>query len=212
MLRAALTRRALAAALALAAIASFAGPASAATKDFSATIAPATVPAGRLVSVSATLTNLSAQQQLGSANVTPPAGYAAQSITSLSEPAPATAAIVGGVVELRELSLAPGSSVTVAMTVTTPCESGLASAWDVAAKQSNDFSGLPGNDLTLDAALSSLTTTTTGACTPCPEDTSCTASLDGPAGSQSTAVADPSAALPDAGFLTLSIVPSSSRA
>jgi hypothetical protein len=201
-----LTRRGVAAALVLAALAICADSASAATKDFSVTIAPSSVLAGRLVALNATLTNLTSQQQLGSANITPPQNYTAVSVTSLSLPAPASATIVSGVVQLRQLSLPPQQSVTVSLTVDTPCSSGTASQWtDVIAKQANDFSGLPGNDLTLRTAASSLTTTTIGTCTPCPEDTSCTANLGGPAGSQSSVTANSSATQTDAGRLTISI-------
>jgi hypothetical protein len=194
------------AALALAAAVVCAVSAMAATKDFSATIAPGTVPAGRLVDMTATLTNTASQQQLGSANLTPPSGFTAVSITSLSRPAPASATIAGGVVQLRGLSLPPQSSVTVAMQVSTPCSVGASPDWQVVAKQANDFSGLPGNNLVLDTAASSVSTTTTGACAPCPENQSCNTSLGGPTGSQSAVKSDPNATLTDSGVLTISVV------
>jgi hypothetical protein len=188
------------------ALAACAVSAMAATKDFSATIAPGTVPAGRLVDMTATLTNAASQQQLGSANLTPPSGFTAVSVTSLSRPAPASAAIAGGVVQLRNLSLPSQGSVTVALKVSTPCSVGANPTWVVVAKQANDFSGLPGNNLTLDTAASSLSTTTTGACAPCPENESCNTSLGGPTGSQSAVKSDPSATLTDSGVLTISVV------
>jgi hypothetical protein len=191
--------------LAAVAICAQAATASAATKDFSMTVAPGSVPAGRLVDMTATISNRTAQQRLGSANITPPSGFTTVSVTSLSRPAPATARIVGGVLQLRELSLPPQSSVTVALKVSTPCSVGVSPNWDVVAKQANDFNGLPGNSLTLDAAASNLSTTTIGACTPCPENQQCSASLGGPAGSQSTVTSDPSATQPDVGLLTMSI-------
>ena len=199
-------QRVLATGLALVALAICATAASAATKDFSATVAPGSVPAGRLVDMTATIRNLTAQQQLGSANVTPPPGFAAVSVTSLTRPQPATATIVGGVVQLRNLSLRPQDSVTVALKVSTPCSVGVSPNWGVVAKQANDFSGVPGNSLTLDAGASSLSTTTIGACTPCPEDQRCSASLGGPTGSHSTVTSDPDATKPDAGLLTMSHV------
>jgi hypothetical protein len=201
-----LLRRGLMAAIALVAVAVCAVSATAATKNYSAVIAPGSVPAGRLVDMTATLVNTAAQQQLGSANITPPAGFTAVSVTSLSRPAPAGATIVGGVVQLRNLSLPPQGSVTVALKVSTPCSVGANPNWVVVAKQANDFSGLPGNDLTLDTAASSLSTTTIGACAPCPEDQSCSTDLGGPNGSHSTASAKPDAALTDAGVLTISVV------
>lgn len=196
--------RVLATALALVALAICAAGASAATKEFSATIAPGSVPAGVLVDMSATIRNLTAQQQLGSANVTPPSGFAAVSVTALTRPAPATATIVGGVVQLRQLSLRPQESVTVTLKVRTPCSVGVSPVWDVVAKQANDFSGLPGNSLTLDAGASSLSATTIGACTPCPEGQQCSASLGGAAGSHSTVTSDPNPTQPDVGLLTIS--------
>ena len=196
--------RVLATGLVIVALAIFAPTAPAATKDFSMTVAPGSVPAGRLVDMTATIRNLTAQQRLGSANVTPPPGFAAVSVTSLSRPQPATATIVGGVVQLRELSLPPQGSVTVALKVTTPCSVGVSPDWTVVAKQANDFSGLPGNGLTLDMGASSLSTTTIGACTPCPEDQVCSASLGGPTGSHSTVTSDPDATKVDVGLLTMS--------
>jgi hypothetical protein len=196
--------RVVATGVALVALAICATTASAATKDFSMTVAPGSVPAGRLVDMTATIRNLTAQQQLGSANVTPPPGFAAMSVTSLTRPQPATATIVGGVVQLRELSLPPQASVTVGLKVTTPCSIGVSPNWDVVAKQANDFSGMPGNSLTLDMSASSLSTTTIGACTPCPEDQGCSASLGGPTGSFSTVTSDPDATKVDVGLLTMS--------
>ena len=69
----------------------------------------------------------------------------------------------GGVVELRDLSLPPGGSLQVDVTVDVACAAGQY-AWDVVAKQANRFNGPPGNDFVLDAARSSLTTTVTGGC------------------------------------------------
>ena len=197
-------QRVLATALALVALAICATEAPAATKEFSATVAPGSVPAGRLVDMTVTIGNLAAQQQLGSANVTPPPGFAAVSVTSLTRPQPATATIVGGIVELRELSLPPQDSVTVTLKVGAPCSVGVGPDWDVVAKQANDFSGMPGNNLTIDAGASSLSTATIGACTPCPEGQACSASLDGLAGSHSTVTSDPDATKPDDGRLTMS--------
>ena len=76
-------QRVLTTGLALLAPAVCATGASAATKDFSATIAPSSAVAGVLVDMTATIRNLAAQQQLGSANMTPPPGFAAVSVTSL---------------------------------------------------------------------------------------------------------------------------------
>ncbi len=180
--------------------------AGATTKDYGLRIAPSTLASGVSVDVSATFTNFTAQQRLGSANLRAPQGYAVQRIVALSRPLPATASLVDGVVQLRELSLAPGESATVTMTVGTPCATGVTSEWsDVVVKQTNDFNGSPGNELLLDPARSSLATTTVGACAPCPEDQACSTHLDAPSGSALSLRSDPVATGPDAGLLTISL-------
>jgi hypothetical protein len=64
---------------------------------------------------------------------------------------------------LRNLNLAAGASMTVGISAELPCAAGTLQ-WTSRAKQSNDFSGTPGNDFNLDAANSSLGLTVTGAC------------------------------------------------
>ena len=145
--------------LATAALAVPAG-AGAATKPFSLTISPSSVAAGDTASFSLTFTNRTSQQMLGSANVTVPDGL---TLESAGIPAPATAAVSGRTVQLRTLALAPGQSATATVRAAAGCAPGTAS-WPVIAKQSNDFNGSPGNDLTLEAATSSTTTTVTGGC------------------------------------------------
>jgi hypothetical protein len=187
--------------LALVALGATASSASAATKDYSLNIAPPTAPPGVLADMTATYKNLTKTQQLGSANLTPPAGYTLQGVTA--PPAPATATIVDGVLQLRELALQPGASLTVSMSVTTACDSGSRTkSWQTATKQSNDFQGAPGNSLMLDAATSSITTTTVGACVPCPEDASCMTSFSQP-GSSLNMLSDPDPQLVDSGLLKM---------
>ena len=101
-----------------------------------------------------------ASQQLGSADVTAPAGFA---VVSASVPAPGTATVSGRTVRLRNLAVSPGRSVDATIVARAPCTAGTAS-WTVLAKQANDFNGPPGNDLDLVAGSSSLTTTVTGGC------------------------------------------------
>jgi len=66
-------------------------------------------------------------------------------------PAGATATVVDApptepdVLELRNLGLAPNEELSIDITVTTPCSAGTYT-WAIRAKQSNDFSGPPGND------------------------------------------------------------------
>jgi hypothetical protein len=140
-----------------------AAPAGAATKPFSMVVAssPNPVPAGRTVTFSATLNNLNDQQQLGSADITVPSGFTSVSVAD--PPGAATATLSGNVVRVRNANLPPGGSLAVSVTATAPCAGGTFT-WAVVAKQSNDFNGPPGNDLTLNTQASSLTTTVAGAC------------------------------------------------
>src|SRR4051794_10980974 len=129
-------------------------------KPYTLNIAPASVPAGTHATFSATFSNpAGAQQQLGSANVTVPAGLV---VRSASVPGPATATVSGNAVQVRGMSLTAGNSLTVSVVADVPCSPGVL-AWTVQAKQANDFKGPPGNDMTL-AQPSSLTTTVSGQC------------------------------------------------
>ena len=66
-------------------------------------------------------------------------------------------------VELRNLSLSPGGEVDATVSVKTPaCDVGPL-AWQAQVKQANNFSGTPGNDLTLDSP-GGVNTTLDGAC------------------------------------------------
>jgi hypothetical protein len=172
------TRAGLAALLAVSATLAAAAPAGAATKPFSLVIAPGTpsvVAGGESVAMTATITNETTTQQMGSANLAPPQGF---TVTAASIVAPgagsakpnSSCSVLGQTlpcVELRNLSLAPGATVSVQMTVSTPiCVPPMSShSWSrIEAKQANNFSGQPGNDMTLDAAHSSTSTTLDGAC------------------------------------------------
>ena len=200
----------LAAVLAMFMLMAGAGSASAATKTFTLDIVPNVVPANAEVPISATLTNTATEQQLGSANATPPDGYTLVSVAPLTPPA--TAKIVSGVLQLRNLSLPPGGAVTAFMRVRTPCTTGVTSHWldNVIVKQANDFKGLPGNNLTADVANSSDSTTTSGACTPCPEDQVCSVpdvnqpAFAGPGGSTFRVTSDPNQTKKDTGSVSVS--------
>jgi hypothetical protein len=157
------SRRRLALTIATAALglAVLTAPAGAATKPFTMVVSPGSVPAGQSATFSATLTNQTGQQQLGSADITVPSGFTG---VSVADPAgPATATATGNVVHLRNASLQPGSSIAVSVTATAPCAGGTFT-WAVVAKQANDFNGPPGNDVTLNAQGSSVTTTVAGGC------------------------------------------------
>jgi hypothetical protein len=69
----------------------------------------------------------------------------------------------GRVAQLRNLNIAPGTSKTVGITVSVPCQPPDDPTWTITAKQSNNYNGPPGNNLTL-VQPSSLTTTVTGSC------------------------------------------------
>jgi hypothetical protein len=131
------------------------------TKPYAVDVAPHPVAAGSTQTFTATFSNETKTQQIGSANLTVPAGF---SIVSAANPSPlGTATVVGSTIQLRSLSAPPGTSVTVSVVAISPCTPG-DYPWVAIAKQSNNFSGDPGNDLTFDAANSNLVTTTTGTC------------------------------------------------
>lgn len=89
-------------------------------------------------SYTVTLTNLTKTQELGSADITVP-----DELTIVDRNGIAGS---GNVLQLRNLALQPGGSHTITIGLRMPCVAG-SYGWDVHAKQSNDFSGTPGNDL-----------------------------------------------------------------
>jgi hypothetical protein len=140
------------------------GSAATTTKPYTAFFDPGPVPGGSSVTIDLVLTNLSSPQAIGSANVTAPNGFTV------------TAAAIGGagnvdntfpttLLKLRNLAIGPGTSQTISMTVTTPCASG-PYTWGIRVKQSNDFSGPPGNDFSFQSDGSNLVTTVAGAGAP----------------------------------------------
>ena len=91
------------------------------------------------------INNQANPQTLGSANITVPTGYTLNS-GSVDIPG-GSATKSGGTLQVRNLNLAPGATVDVTMSVTTPClAGGPAGTWAVIVKQANSFSGPPGND------------------------------------------------------------------
>jgi hypothetical protein len=122
---------------------------------------PPTLAGGSTTNVALTLVNKAGTQSLGSANVTAPAGFKVNSVL----PSPTGSSISGDtLIKLRNLNLAAGGTTTFTINVTVPCQPPSSSVWTIAAKQSNDFNGPPGNAFTLDPLNSSLTTPVTGAC------------------------------------------------
>lgn len=99
-----------------------------------------------------------ASQSLGSANFTAPAGFV---LGAVSNPGGTDAtgfnySIAGNVVQFRakssQTALGAGQTVSIDVTVTGGIAGCASSRWSVESKQSNDFSGTPGNDLTLNPA------------------------------------------------------------
>jgi len=151
---------------------SIASVALAADKTYSATVSPVLVAGAsygeglRATSfISLNLKNESNQARLGSANVTAPPGIVltAPPIAPAATSSVGTANVVGGVLQLRNLDLAPGVSVNVTVPGRVEC-SGTNHAqqylWTFAVKQANDFNGT-GNDL---AQVGSTTNTVSGNC------------------------------------------------
>jgi len=138
-------------------------PATTTGKQYTLNVSPSSVGAGSSTRFSATFANLPGQQQqLGSANLTVPAGFTLVA-AEMASGASGTVTASGNTVQLRNLALQPGSSLTVYVTATAPCAA-TTGTWSGLAKQSNDFNGPPGNNFTIAAAGSSLTATVTGAC------------------------------------------------
>jgi hypothetical protein len=149
---------ALAVLCALPASASAASP----TKPYEVTLSPDRPAAG--VDVDAfkvTLTNRTGTQQLGSADVTVPAAITVVGTPTLDRLGATVSLSDVNKLSLRNLALPPNASVTVSVKLRMPCVAG-AYSWKVAAKQSNDFNGPPGN--ALGPIIGSLTTTVTGSC------------------------------------------------
>ena len=106
-----------------------------------------------------TLTNdPKASQSLGSANFTAPPGFM---LGTVGPPGGTGAAgfnvtVAGNIVKFRAKSssqaLGKGQTVSADVTVTSGITGCANATWGVEAKQSNDFSGAPGNDMTLSSA------------------------------------------------------------
>src|SRR5205085_1760891 len=115
--------------------------------------------------VTAKFVNENATQQLGSADLTAPSGYTLSSASASQ----GSATVNGRVVELRNLALMPGQSLTVTIQLASATCS--TKKWTVVAKQANNFRRQPGNNLTLDAADSNLNTAVCAR--PCKKDATC---------------------------------------
>jgi hypothetical protein len=130
---------------------------SSAGKCFAVAITPASLAAGASQSFSFTVTNEATTQSLGSVKITAPSGFV---ITA----APGAATVTPGSALFTNLAVQPGANTSLSVTATAPCTGG-AYTWGMEVKQSNDFSGPPGNDFQLDTANSTpLSGTATGTC------------------------------------------------
>ena len=139
-------------------------------KPYSVVLSPLTSGSGPGQTFTATVTNWSTQQSLGSINITPPSGFTFPLESPVVSP-PTGWSVVSNVLQGRNLGLTTTStstpaSVTVTFKVTVPPACG-SFTWATLAKQSNDFSGLPGNGFNLStdpSQASQLTTKVTGGC------------------------------------------------
>ena len=92
------------------------------TKPYAVDVAPHPIAAGSTQTFTATFSNETKTQQIGSANLTVPAGF---SIVSVGSPSPlGTATVVGSTVQLRGLSVPAGMSATVSLVAISPCTPG----------------------------------------------------------------------------------------
>lgn len=137
------------------------GCASPAGKCFAVTVSPLTPPAGGTVSFMFTVTNEASTQRIGSFQITAPAPFV---VTDASVPSPGTASHTSSSALFTHLSVAPSATITATVTALLPCR-GSSYQWGMQVKQSNDFSGLPGNNFQLDpASAGNLSGTPSGSC------------------------------------------------
>lgn len=152
-----------------------------------------------LASVQATITDETTKGgglTIGSVNLGAPSGVTITSASfSPSGPAiapcttttPATTSCIssdGSTLELRGLNVAPGASVTVAMSIATPslpsnCTTTTPCSFTAAAKQSNNYNGPPGNNLNLNGGSSQLGVilNSQATCTSAKKSNSCSTTL-----------------------------------
>ena len=138
---------------------------------FAVSVSPTTPTVGVGTSFTFTIRNDASPQQLGSVQISAPAGFM---ITS----APGATSVTSASAVFLNLSLAPGAQTMLTVSATVPCNSGTYQ-WQIAAKQANNFNG-SGNNFTLEpGSAGNLSGTFMGSCTqskPCPPGSSCSAS------------------------------------
>jgi hypothetical protein len=102
------------------------------------------------------ITNEAATQQLGSVQISAPAGFVIIGAQGSARRTPSS-------VRFLNLSLAPSATTTLTLTAVLACNGG-SYRWGIEAKQSNDFNG-SGNDFLLDpASAGNLSGSVTGSC------------------------------------------------
>jgi hypothetical protein len=110
---------------------------------FAVTVSPSNPAAGVSTSFTFTIRNEASPQQLGSVQISAPAGFV---ITGAS----GAASFTSSSALFLNLSLAPSATTTLTLTASAQCSAG-AYQWGIAAKQANNFNG-SGNDFQLDPA------------------------------------------------------------
>jgi hypothetical protein len=165
-----------------------AGSASAGTcppsgKCFAVTVSPASPAAGATTSFAFTVTNEAATQQLGSVQISAPAGFVITGAPGSKSFTPSSALFIN-------LGLNPPATTTTLTVNAIPACSIGSYQWGIKAKQSNDFSGT-GNDFQLDpASAGNLAGSVAGSCSLAftsdgePADTAVNAVITSAVGSQ----------------------------
>jgi len=126
-------------------------------KLYTADVSPHSVSTGSTTTYTLTVTNKTLSQNLGSCNLTAPAGFSIGAVTQ--QPSTGTATKVGNVIQLRNMSTLPMTSRTVKFTATAPATVGVYS-WVIDCRQANNYTpDQPSNQFTLDGANSNLKTT-----------------------------------------------------
>ena len=126
-------------------------------KCFAVTVSPTSPAAGSSAAFAFAITNEAPTQQLGSVQISAPNGFV---ITGAS----GSGTFTSSSALFLNLSLAPSATITLTVSAVAPCGSG-AYQWGIAAKQSNNFNGPPGNDFLLDpASAGNLSGSPAGSC------------------------------------------------
>lgn len=126
-------------------------------RTYTATISPGWIATGQTKTFDLALTNTSSiRSGIESANISPPPGFVLRR-AFLPEGAHGTAAVVGNVLQLRNISVPPGSTLHVSISATAPSDcTDTSGVWRPVARQHDNFTG---DTFALSGDGSSLTTT-----------------------------------------------------